>query len=175
MRRMENMKYAAMIWSIFILALISGCATVAAPPPQWMNQESTEAEYGQYLKSGTASISGQAFLAQQNGGVVKAAGRTVTLDPATSMGNEWWGKAGKLWVNRALTPPSIGFNKARRITTADADGKFRFQDVPAGKYYVRTEVTWEVGGYYPLQGGLVGKLIEVGDGKNIEVILNSYP
>ncbi len=127
------------------------------------------------MKDGTATLSGQAFLTQKNGGVVKAAGRTVTLDPATSIGNEWWDKAGKLWVHRALTPPSPGFKNARRTAVADADGKFRFQDIPAGKYYVRTEITWEIGGYNPTQGGLVGQFVEVKDKQAKEVILNAYP
>jgi hypothetical protein len=164
-----------LVFSIALVAAISACVT-PTPPPQWNPvSDSAEAEYGPYLNSGFGSVSGQAFLTQQGGGVVKAAGRTVTLDPATSIGNEWWGKAGKFWVHRSLTPPSPGFLKARRTTVADADGKFKFSELPQGKYYVRTEVTWEVGGYYPTQGGLVGQLVEVQNGKTKEVVLNSYP
>jgi len=95
------------------------------------------------------------------------------VDPATSVGNEWWAKAGKMWVHRALTPPSPNFAKARRTTVADADGRFKFSDLPAGKYYVRTEVTWEVG--YEPQGGLVGQIIEINDGQTAEAILNKFP
>ena len=61
--------------------------------------EAAEAEYQPYLTAGTAGVTVQAFLTQRGGGVVKAAGRTVTLDPATSVGNESWGKAGKIWVH----------------------------------------------------------------------------
>jgi hypothetical protein len=151
-----------------------GCATVT-PPPQWnATTEVSEAEYDPYVKTGTGTITGQAFLTQRDGGVVKAAGRNVTLDPATSVGKEWWGKAGKVWVHRSLTPPSPNFHKARKLTIADADGRFKFTDLPAGKYFVRTAVTWEIGGYYPTQGGLVGKLVEVRDGEVTEVILNKY-
>jgi hypothetical protein len=161
---------------LFCLGLISvvfsGCVTML-PPPQWNPvSDFTEAEYQAYTAEGAASITGQAFLTQRGGGVVKAAGRTVTLDPATSVGNEWWGKAGKIWVNRSYTPPSPGFHKTRRTTVADADGRFKFSGLPAGRYYVRTDVTWEVG--YELQGGLVGQLIEVKEGKTSEVILNRF-
>jgi hypothetical protein len=161
--------------SLALFGLVSSCATVVSPPEWNPSSDAGEAEYGPYLKDGTASVSGQAFLTQQNGGVVKAAGRLVTLDPATSVGDEWWGKAGKFWVHRAITPPSPGFQKARRMTVADADGRFKFSDLPGGKYYVRTEVTWEIGNYYPTQGGLVGQLVEIGDGQIKEVILNEYP
>jgi hypothetical protein len=150
---------------------LSGCVTAQ---PQWnVATDSSESEYAPYLKAGTATLTGQAFLAQRGGGVIKAAGRNVTLDPATSIGNEWWGKAGKVWVHRALVPPSVAFATARRTTVADADGKFKFSNIPPGRYYVRTEVTWEVG--YEAQGGLVGQLVEVQDAQAKEVILNQYP
>lgn len=44
-----------------------------------------------------------------------------------------------------------------------------------GRYFVRTEVTWEIGGYYPTQGGLVAQAIEIPDGQAREVILNHDP
>ncbi|MDB6032201.1 MAG: putative lipoprotein [Verrucomicrobiales bacterium] len=163
--------------SPFLLALttlMAGCVTLP-PPPQWNPvSDAAEAEYRPYLAGGKGSLTGQAFLVQRGGGVVKAAGRNVTLDPATSVGNEWWGKAGKVWAHRSLTPPSPGFAKARQTTVADADGKFKFSGLAAGRYYVRTEVTWEVGGLPP-QGGLVGVPVDVRDAQITEVILNQYP
>jgi hypothetical protein len=164
------------IVSVALMAVLSGCATMPPPPPQWNPvSEAAEAEYRPYFEEGSGSITGQAFLAQRGGGVVKAAGRTVSLDPATSIGNEWWGKAGKFWVHRSLTSPSPGFAKARRTTVADADGRFKFSGLPVGKYYVRTEVTWEIGGYNSTQGGLVGQLVEIRDGQTVDVILNNFP
>lgn len=154
---------------------LSGCATEMAPPqPQWNASTDAAAEYAPYLKDGTATLAGHAFLTQPGRGVVQAADREVTLDPATSVGDEWWEKAGKLWAHRSLVP-SEAFGKARRTTVADADGRFMFSGLPAGKYYVRTEVTWEIGGYYPTQGGLVGQPVTIGDGQTKEVILNRYP
>jgi hypothetical protein len=156
--------------------MFAGCATsVNIPPPQWnQSTDQTESEYRPYLSDGDASISGQAFLTTRGGSVIKGAGKTVTLDPATSTGNEWWGKAGIIYVHRALTPPSAAFQNARRTTTADADGRFKFSNIPAGKYYVRTEVTWEIGGDNPTQGGIVGQALEVKSNQNKEVILNTF-
>jgi hypothetical protein len=171
MRIIKNLSLATVV-------LLSGCVPMVPPPqlPLWRPvSDAAEAEYQPYLGGGTGTVTGQAFLTQRGGGVVKAAGRGVTLDPATSVGNEWWGKAGKFWVQRTLTPPSPGFTKARREVVADADGKFKFSGLAAGKYYVRTEVTWEIGGHNPTQGGLVGKLLEVREGQTTEVILNQYP
>jgi hypothetical protein len=163
----------ALTFGISILLCLSACTTVPLPPQWSLASESAEAEYGPYLKTGTSTISGQAFLRQQNGVVITGAGRIVTLDPATSIGNEWWSKTAQVWVHRTLTPPSSGFVGARRTTTADADGRFKFQDLPAGQYYVRTEVTWEPGGLTPMQGGLLGQLVDVKKGKVKEVILST--
>jgi hypothetical protein len=165
---MKNIAFA-----LVLTAGLLGCVTVK--PPQWNSVgDAADAEYAPYLKAGTSTLAGQAFLTQKGGGVVKAAGRTVTLDPATSVGNEWWTKAGKMYVHRYQTPPSPAFKKARRTTTADAEGRFKFSDLPPGKYYVRTEVTWEIGGYNPTQGGLVGQLVEIEAGKTKEVVLNQF-
>lgn len=163
------------LWAMVLACCVSACVSVPPVAIQWADLGSFENEYEPYLKSGTSSIQGQAFLTQRNGGVVKGAGRVVTLDPATAIGTDWWLKAGKTWVNKDKMPPSDGFIKARRSVTADADGKFRFLNIPAGRYYVRTEVTWEIGNYYPTQGGLVGTPVDVLDGKSVEIVLNEYP
>jgi hypothetical protein len=133
--------------------------------------EADEAAYAPYLVRGTASISGQAFLVQRGGGTVKAAGRMVTLDPATAVGDDWWRKAGKVWARRYEKPASTAFGAARRTTTADADGRFRFADLPAGTYYLRTELTWEVP-YHGTQGGVVGRKVVVREGAAESVVLN---
>jgi len=162
--------------SVLVIVGAAGCATATIAPPTWSpTSESAEVEYQRYHPTGTGSVHGQAFLTKAGGAVVTAAGRTVTLDPATTIGDEWWNKAGKVWVFRDMTHPSPSFLKNRRVTTADAEGRFRFSSLPAGRYYLRTEVTWEVGGSIPTQGGLVGTTVEVKDATATEVIVNQYP
>ena len=166
------MKRLLLIAVVSIIAsFLYGCAV--PDPPKWNDSSSTAREYAKYLVDGNSSLSGQAFLAQRGGGVVKAAGRTVTLDPATTTGKEYWEKAGRTWDFKTVVPPSPEFNKARRLATADAEGRFSFKNIPAGFYYVRTSVTWMVGDYN-IQGGIVGKLVEVKEGQNAEVILSDF-
>jgi hypothetical protein len=160
----------------FIFMALLGCATFAPPPPPQWNpiNETSEAEYTPYLAGGTGSVSGQALMTQEDGPVVTAAGQKVTLDPATSVGNEWWSKVGPFWAPHYGTPPpSPNFQKSRKTTVADRDGKFTFSGLAAGKYYVRTLVTWEVRirCCFQTRGGAVGKLIEVHNGKTTDAIL----
>lgn len=157
--------------SIVLISLM-GCASGYTPPPLTPATESSEAEYGSYLVSGTSTFSGQAFLTQVSGGVIKGAGRQVTLDPATSTGTDWWNNAGRYWGYRTVIPNSVNFIKARRVTTADAEGRFVFKNIPAGMYYVRTEVTWVISDY-STQGGVVGRLVEISERSVNEVILSS--
>lgn len=158
--------------ALALLIAAAGCETIQAP--QWTSiNDQTEKEYAPYIAGGSGSIEGQAFLVQNGGGVVRAAGRTVTLDPVTTIGNEWWQKAGKVWALRTLVPPSQGFAKARRTTVADADGRFKFRDLAPGSYFLRTDVTWMVG--YGTEGGLVGRVVKVPESKAVEVVLNDFP
>ena len=125
----------------------------------------------QLLVDGTAEINGQAFLVQKGGGTVKAAGRVVTLDPVTTISQNWWMQAGRVYMHRASLPPSEGFNKARRTATADADGRFKFTKLPAGSYYVRSELTWTVP-FHGVQGGLLTSKEDVAAGETKTIMLN---
>ena len=130
----------AVVLSAAVAAFFSSCAQVPKVIPITWNSATAEneAEYGAYTSKGAASVIGQAFLSQRGGGVVKAAGQTITLDPATTIGNEWWGKAGKVWAHKDEVPPVAQFLRARRTAIADAEGRFKFSNVPPGRYYLRT-------------------------------------
>ncbi len=154
----------------FAAAFFIGC--VATQPTWNQTTNQSESEYKPYMRTGTGSVTGQAFFVQRGGVVVMAAGRTITLDPATSTGKEWWAKAGKNWSLRSTTPTSQNFKKARRKTVADAEGRFKFKGLPSGNYFIRTDVTWMAGS--SIQGGLVGKQIVVKNGRVTELILNEY-
>lgn len=157
-----------MRYALFLILLLCGCETTPPPSVAWTTPTAAqEQEYEPYLKGGTNMLTGQAFMVQRGGAVVYAAGRQVTLNPATSIGDEWWEKAGRTWTYREWDHPSPAFKRAQRTTTADAEGRFRFTGLAAGRYYVQTSVTWVIP-QGPIQGGTVGRLVEVpGD-----VILN---
>lgn len=156
-----------------------GCAPTAAPPPappqpMEIAIATTGADYAPFSLAGTAGLTGQAFLTTRGGDVKLAAGRTVTLDPATPYARGWFAKYGGDLDRADELPPNVAFQHARRRTVADAQGKFHFENLAPGSYIVRTTVTWETGARYSgLQGGVVAAVVDIPDGKTSEVILNT--
>jgi len=128
------------------------------------------AEYRAFLQGGAAELRGQAFLTTRGGEVRVAAGRVVTLDPATTYAREWFRRFGADVARFDAVPPDTTFIKARKTTTANAEGRFRFSGLAPGDYIVRTTVTWEVGS--EMQGGVVAALVSVKEGQTEEVVLN---
>ena len=159
-----------------VAAALTGCAS---KPFEWTaNTPEFDKEYVQYSKPGSGSIHGQAFLQQRNGATVKAAGRVVYLDPATTLATQWFEQYGQYYMPPDdVSPPSKLFNGARRQTIADADGKFKFASLPDGSYYIRTTVTWETVAYRVLyvststQGGIVKAKVEVKNGEVTEAVI----
>jgi hypothetical protein len=133
-----------------------------------------QAEYDALEKTGTAVVSGQAFLRQRGGDVVTAAGANVGLNPVSSSSTQWYEL--NYLQQIPLSVPDSRYAEMTRWKVADADGRFRFKDVPNGRYYLATTVTWEAftGGRYggtATQGGQICKIIEVVDGGDLEVVL----
>jgi hypothetical protein len=149
-------------------ALAAACAT--APPrqparvPEQAIPPGLAAEYAAYRAAGTASISGQAFLRTLGGDVRLAAGCLVTAEPATTVAVEYM----KRIDLRPNWPEAVA---ARRAVTADAEGRFTFEGLPAGRWLVVTEIYWQVprstvaGVQLQPTGGMVAAIVEVGEGE----------
>jgi hypothetical protein len=155
-------------------ALLTACAAptpIATPRPLGISPD--PAEYAPYLKSGPLELSGQAFLTTRGGDVKLAAGRMVTLDPATKYAREWFRRWGADRSRFDTPAPESLFVAARHTTTANAEGRFRFADLPPGEYIVRTLVTWETGAAYSgVQGGVVASLVSLPAEAKRELILS---
>ena len=157
-----------------VLLVIAAChASTHIPRP------ATADEYRPYLLSGSASISGEAFLLASDSSRVNAAGQEVVIDPLTPFVKEWLRRAVEQPFAYNTGPSDSLFARARRTTVADADGRFMFADLPAGTYLVRTEVRWQTrsrfGRYNLAHGGVVGDTVTLAVGEARHVILNKAP
>ncbi len=109
----------------------------------------TKFDYSQhepYAKPGENSISGQAFLAQQEDSVVTCAGNRVLLLPATSYFREM---IGRMVAGSEPEPPKTAYPSLKnmiRRTQCDAQGNFSFPAIPDGAWFILTQVNARHGG-----------------------------
>jgi hypothetical protein len=119
-------------------AALSGCVTATTPAAFSV----TDSAY--VLTEGPDRIEGRAIVTQ-GGTVATAAGNPVVLIPATRYHAErmqtLYGSAKQKVVGTGPNPePPPEFLRYRRMTTADAEGRFRFDRVAPGSYYIITQV-----------------------------------
>jgi hypothetical protein len=143
--------------------LIAGCSAgwrLGAPAP--LAEPADESEYAGVERSGPLELRGQAFVVTADGGVKLAAGRVVTLDPATRYARRWFRRYGAESWRQELSANDSMFREVRLKTVADAEGRFRFAGVAPGTYLVRSVVTWREPEDSVIQGGAVAALVRVG-------------
>jgi hypothetical protein len=103
-------------------------------------------EHEPYAKPGENSISGQAFLTQQEDSVVTCAGNRVLLLPATSYFREM---IGRMVAGSEPEPPKTAYPSLKnmiRRTQCDAQGNFSFPAIPDGAWFILTQVNARHGG-----------------------------
>jgi hypothetical protein len=161
----------------------------AATPSSAPSGGAVAADYYPYSKPGTATIDGQAFVVIRGGDVLldthgylttisdnarTASGNDVTLDPATPYAMEWYMKSGTSLRRFTNAPKDAAFRAARKTTIADEGGKFKFDGLPAGRYIIRTTITWQTprDSYRMMtQGGVASVVIDLAEGEQKTVII----
>jgi hypothetical protein len=128
---------------------------------------------------GKAEISGQAFLQKSSGAVVYAAGREVILYP----GSDYIAEQMRLvygdkkflsyyGTGREFDRTDPRFLEDRRVTKANAQGRFSFDKIAPGKYFVETSVIWRSRDL--VGGGLVYESVEVAGEEKVEIIVSGH-
>lgn len=127
-------------------------------------------EYAKLKQTGTASVTGQAFLRTKGGDVKVGAGSEILLIPVTTYSQVFY-NAYK--AHRPLGPTDPEVKKYTLRTQADATGSFEFKSVPEGSYYVAGDVVWQAPTQWGLsrQGGMLVKELSVKDGDQVKVML----
>ena len=128
---------------------------------------------------GSGVISGHGFLKRPTGVTVGAAGEIVRLTPVTAYSQERFERlySGRKFV-RAISMPRVDVDPVyasyTRTVKADHQGRFRFDNVAPGKYFVSTQAVWRERGQYLPSGGAMYDLVTV-TGKEsgpVDVILS---
>ena len=119
-----------------------------------------------YQGTGDSVVSGQAFLRQNGGGVVTCAGSQVMLLPATPYFREVIALSRRDRPMPSLPGDALAFTKS---TTCDAQGNFRFSNVPNNRWIVVTLVSWNVA--HVEQGGLLSSEVETSGAQPMEILL----
>jgi hypothetical protein len=134
---------------------IVGCVAVPTQPVQ-INY--TDAEFAPYRGKGDAVVYGQAFLRQEGGGVVVCAGEPVVLFPHTPSFDQVVAVARK--HVRPIFPGTADprFKEVARVATCDAQGNFRFAELPRARWYIYSQVKWSAGDFGQQGGDLLGEV-----------------
>ncbi|HET7241401.1 MAG TPA: hypothetical protein VFI77_09585 [Gemmatimonadales bacterium] len=156
---------------LLLAALANGCAHATGSPAA---RETTfdEQEYAQYAYAGTGTISGQVVLRGHDGQIQPAQGSQVSLNPVTSYSTEWWNRT----VVGGLNLRSADEREQKYLRTAltDAEGRFRFGDLPRGEYFVvaaLNTVTNATGSSGP-SNSMVGQRVHLTEGGKVDLVLN---
>jgi hypothetical protein len=129
-------------------------------------------------KEGKATIEGHAFLRRPDNAVENAVGQTVRLIPATPYSEARFAQfyKGKRFLPAWQVPKIEAdpeYASYTRTTTSDSNGRFTFENVAPGKYYVPTQIMWRPKGNIFSEGGALYDIVTVPgkDTKKVKFIL----
>lgn len=129
--------------------VVAGCQSTATPGPDAAQPRAPfDAQAAAYIKkSGATTIAGHAFWRDDNGGVVNAAGEIIRLVPATAYARERFAvlyRGGRSIAANQIpqTSPDPQYADFTRTTRAESSGRFEFENVAPGAYFVTAQVRY---------------------------------
>ena len=154
------------------LLILTGCMEPRVIKPTALFNSSS-ASY--IFDTGDNTISGQAFLRQNGGGVVTCASSEVFIFPvneySSQIMSEMFGSTDKGYsIGLSSIDYDANYVKYHRVSVCDAQGNFVFENVADGEYYLSTNVRWVIGN--SRQGGYLFEKVSVNKGSNLKVLLS---
>jgi hypothetical protein len=129
-------------------------------------------------KEGKAKIEGHAFVRRPDNAVENAVGQTVRLVPVTPYSEARFAQfyGGKRFLPAWQIPKIEAdpeYASYTRTTTSESNGRFRFENVAPGKYYIATQIMWRPKGNLFQEGGALWDMVTVTgkETKPIQVVL----
>ena len=161
--------------------LITSCATVPATEVP-LSTTFTKSDVAWFAGTGIGKIEGSAFLRTKGGAVKTCAGYDVQLLPYSAYaaermrfiyGNE---TKGHLFGPRRawkFVPDEPDFYSSLKKSVCNANGEFEFEGLPAGDYYIITNVTWDICKVFD-EGGKLMQKVSIADGEVKKATLTAY-
>ncbi|MBX9741189.1 MAG: carboxypeptidase regulatory-like domain-containing protein [Beijerinckiaceae bacterium] len=146
-------------FAICTTLLISACAQL--PPPDVAFDPK---QAGFIHAEGKGTIKGHAFLTSRNGKVHMAAGETIRLIPATDYARK---RFAALYPHGMFTPAlqsrtmemDAAYLANTRVTKAESNGRFTFEKVAPGTYYLATQRVWTDARSQSVEGGAFYEIV----------------
>jgi hypothetical protein len=168
--------------AVLIALLALTLAACQSNEPKTVKIDSTfDPKAAAFIKvQGTTRIDGHAFIKKPAGTPAFAVGEIVRLVPATPYARERFEKlyGGKKFVEASAYPKTEDadprYAEFTRTTKSGSSGRFSFDHVAAGTYYVTTQIVWQPDESKPFKGQAVYEIVTVTgkEDKPIQVILN---
>ncbi|MBF0247500.1 MAG: hypothetical protein HQL36_05445 [Alphaproteobacteria bacterium] len=157
------------------LAVALGAAGASAQIriQQSLYEPKTEFSKNQFdwaMKRGTGVIAGQAVMKAQGGVLKYGAKQRVVLVPRNSYTDEIVSASREKNFFKSYDGVSKhpDYDTYRRVAVADDEGRFRFEDLPAGEWYLGSQIVWYTkssDGRTHMNGGVLWGLITIADGE----------
>ena len=151
------------MWLLVVL-LVTGCARVYKRQAEFVPDE-----YAPYAGPGTSRVCGQVFVSLENGQAHMGVNDPVLLAPVTSYTQEAFKV--KVVERRRIEPQDPQAQQFEQTTQTDEEGHFCFHDVPAGNYYVVSDVTLPSSTNGKRVGQLVYAETTVKDQENVHLMV----
>ncbi len=158
------------VLALVVVLLLGACVE---RPPATVSFLVEEAAF--IRKPGKGAIVGHAFRTREKGQVVNAAGQVVRLIPATAFARERFEQL----YGKTKYVPHYGYPREDKVdpayaeytrtTKAEANGRFAFEHVAPGSYFVSTQVIWGEEDALFREGGSVYDLVTL-TGKETEPV-----
>lgn len=154
--------------AVAALAFLAACL-----PQREMNAKFSLADHQAWMTKGNAGVDGEGFIRRPNGWLARCSGNKVYLVPASAYFREW------IDIRRsgAVVANSVELTKlhreAQRETQCDQRGRFAFSELPAGKWFVITRISYEASTDTFSEDALYVTEVETFPAKRADVILSN--
>ncbi len=164
----------AVLLALVLSFALAGCASYGPPV---VISSTFDPEAAAFIhQNGTAAISGQAFVRRDNGRFFKAAGTDVYLIPRTDYADErmaaLYGEKKYRLRETQIPEADPVYETYMRTTIAGLDGKFTFEHVADGEYYVVAMIVLP-NKVMPFDFPIMER-VTIENGKNVRIVMRGY-